>query len=197
MINSLPGHTLQSRRQMDHACAPSRNTLEARNSELLREKKKPSCNKTWVLRWHVAVICSPKFSAKNIIYSSFGTSAKPTCVIAQSQIVRQNWAMLLKETLTLEKHGCLLQNLVIINFDGPHSILGIEDDGTWPTGLAWGGLPSTNQISRKDLKCAPGDMSRRDTKKDCTHVFKKKSTSKVTTIVVTKYLQILDIQISF
>ena len=84
---------------------------------------------------------------------------------SQSQIVRQNWAMLLKETLTLEKHGCLLQNLVIINFDGPHSILGIEDDGTSPTGLAWGGLPSTNQISRKDLKCAPGDMSRRDTKR--------------------------------
>ena len=96
--------------------------------------------------------------------------------------------MLLKETLTLEKHGCLLQNLVIINFDGPHSILGIEDDGTSPTGLAWGGLPSTNQISRKDLKCAPGDMSRRDTKKIVHMCLKRKSTSKVTTIVVPKYL---------
>lgn len=153
---------------MDHACAPSRNTLEARNSELLRlrEKKKNKLQRNMSF----ALICSPQFSAKNIIYSSFGTSATPTCVIAQkhpnpNKIVRQNWAMLLKETLTLEKHGCLLQNLVIINFDGPHSILGIADDATSPTGLAWGGFPSTNQISRKDLKCAPGDMSRRKKKR--------------------------------
>ena len=122
--NAKPANTLQSRSQMGRVCAPSRNTLARFFSWAIHCTLPLSIHPLSVPKLGNCGLCQDLQECSRISIPLWFAGFQLIRLLICGIPISLDAIAQLEEALTFEEHWWLLQDLIVIDFDGPDTILG-------------------------------------------------------------------------